>query len=53
MLERIAEALEIDTLELFSVRPYPAESLKQLHEGIILDFQRILNGKLQNLDDTK
>jgi len=38
MLERIANALEFDSPELFSVGPFPAEALKSFHEGVIADI---------------
>jgi transcriptional regulator with XRE-family HTH domain len=37
MIERIAEALEIDAPELFSMKSIPIESLKGLH-GAVLGF---------------
>jgi transcriptional regulator with XRE-family HTH domain len=50
MLEKIAEALEIDTLELFSVRPYPADTLKRLYTEILESYQSILNEKISFLE---
>lgn len=35
MLERIANALEIDSPQLFSMEAYPIESIKQLQKGIL------------------
>jgi len=49
MLERIAQALEIDTTELFSVKPLPEDSLKKLHKAVLLDFEKILTKKLKEL----
>jgi transcriptional regulator with XRE-family HTH domain len=51
MLERIAEALEIDTPELFSIQSYPADSLKQLHKDLLSGFQDLLDSKLKKLEE--
>jgi transcriptional regulator with XRE-family HTH domain len=51
MLERIAEALEIDAPELFSTQSYPADSLKQLHKDFLSDIQDILASKLKKLEE--
>jgi transcriptional regulator with XRE-family HTH domain len=47
MLERLAAALGMDTPELFSMSAIPAESIKQLHESVLKDFEKIINGKLR------
>ena len=49
MLERIAEALVMDTIELFSVKPLPEDSIKKLHKDILLDFEKIISKKLEKL----
>jgi len=49
MLERIAEALEMDTTELFSVKPLPEDSLKKLHKAVLQDFEKIITKKLKEL----
>jgi transcriptional regulator with XRE-family HTH domain len=49
MLERIASALLIDTTELFSVKPLPEDSLKKLHKTVLLDFEKVITKKLQEL----
>jgi len=38
MIERIAESLEIDSPELFSMQSIPEESLKELHKSVIGDI---------------
>lgn len=54
MIERIAEALEIDSPELFSMRSIPAESLKELHKLVIEDVSNAFNtsilGRLKDLN---
>ena len=49
MMERIAEALTIDTIELFSVKPIPEDSLKKLHKAVLLDFEKIITKKMKEL----
>ena len=49
MMERIASALLIDTTELFSVKPLPEDSLKKLHKAVLLDFEKVITKKLQEL----
>jgi transcriptional regulator with XRE-family HTH domain len=49
MLERIAEALAIDTIELFSIKPLPDDSIKKLHKAVLLDFEKIIRKKLKEL----
>ena len=49
MMERIAKALTIDTIELFSIKPLPEDSLKKLHKAVLLDFEKIITKKLKEL----
>jgi len=49
MMERIAEALEIDTTELFSTKPLPEDSIKKLHKAVLLDFKKVIATKLKEL----
>ncbi|MCL2720429.1 MAG: helix-turn-helix domain-containing protein [Treponema sp.] len=49
MLERLAEALEFDTTDLFSVKPLPGDSIKKLHKSVLLDFEKIISKKLKEL----
>jgi len=49
MLERIAEALEVDTTELFSVNPLSEDSIKKLHKSVLKDFEKIITKKLKEL----
>ena len=49
MMERIAEALLIDTTELFSIKPLSEDSLKKLHKSVLLDFEKIITKKLKEL----
>jgi transcriptional regulator with XRE-family HTH domain len=49
MLERIAEALSMDTTELFSVQSLPADSVRNLHKSILTEFQKVVERKLKEL----
>ena len=49
MLERIAEALNMDTTELFSSEPLPGDSIKKLHKSILTEFQKVVEKKLKEL----
>ena len=40
MLERIAEALEFDSSDLFSVGPFPVEAINQFREGVKADVDK-------------
>ena len=43
MLEKIAEALQIDTLELFSMKPIPVDiSIEKLRKDILIDVSSAL-----------
>ena len=49
MLERIAEALHMDTTELFSVKSLPGDSIKKLYKSILADFQKVVDKKLKEI----
>jgi transcriptional regulator with XRE-family HTH domain len=49
MMERIAKALTIDTIELFSIKPLPEASIKKLHKAVLLDFEKIITKKMKEL----
>jgi len=49
MMERIAQALEIDTIELFSTKQLPEDIIRKLHKAVLLDFKKIIEKKLQEL----
>ena len=39
MLERIAEALEMDSPQLFSMNSFPTEAIKLFQEGLLNDIE--------------
>ena len=45
MLERIAQALEFDSWELFSAGPYSAEAIQRFQDGLKADIEE----RLENL----
>lgn len=53
MLEKIAFALKIDTPELFSMKSVQTDSIKQLHETILMEIEGLISDciseKLENL----
>ena len=49
MLERIAKALRMDTIELFSVQSLPAESIRILQKSVLQEFNEIVEKKLKEL----
>jgi transcriptional regulator with XRE-family HTH domain len=46
MLERIAEALEIDAPELFSMPPSPAGTLRKLQGAVLADIEQAIGETL-------
>ena len=40
MMERLALALEIDNLDLFSPPPFPKETLRRLQEAVLADLEK-------------
>ena len=42
VLDRIAEALNIETYELFAVPPSPQDALEQLHKAIVKDIGQVV-----------
>jgi transcriptional regulator with XRE-family HTH domain len=52
MLEKIAQALEIDTPELFTAQPFETYSIKKQYKAILLDFEKIILARLSELEDS-
>jgi transcriptional regulator with XRE-family HTH domain len=54
MIEKIAEALQIDTLELFSVQPIPVdETLKNLKKEILAEVEKLVSSRLKNFSENR
>jgi len=47
MLERIAEALEIDSPQLFSMESFPSEIIRQFQEEIIEDLKTAVSAAIE------
>jgi transcriptional regulator with XRE-family HTH domain len=47
MLERLANALDIEAHRLFSVAPTPEEALERLHQSIVADIRQEITGMKQ------
>jgi transcriptional regulator with XRE-family HTH domain len=50
MLERIANALEIDSPELFSMKAFPLEYIKKYQELVLADVEVAINGRVKELE---
>ena len=46
MLKSLAQALEIDILELFSIEPIKLSEKKNIKDAILMDIDRILTARL-------
>jgi transcriptional regulator with XRE-family HTH domain len=42
MLDRLATALEIETFELFIVKPSPEDAMERLHDTLVSNIERIV-----------
>jgi len=49
MLERIAQALEFDSAELFYAGPYSAEAIKRFQEGLKADIEERLDDLFKSI----
>ena len=49
MLERIAEALCMDTTELFSAQSIPGDSIRKLHKSVLIEFEMVVEKMLSEL----
>ena len=43
MLERIAKALEIETYELFKVKPSPEDAMERFHDTLVRNIERLVS----------
>ncbi|MCL2294789.1 MAG: helix-turn-helix transcriptional regulator [Spirochaetes bacterium] len=46
MIERIAAALNIDPPDLFSKKAYSVDLIKDFHESVLSDFEKVLNKQI-------
>jgi hypothetical protein len=46
----MAEALRVDAPELFSTKEYPSESVSQLHENMMCQFDKFLRAAVKKIE---
>jgi transcriptional regulator with XRE-family HTH domain len=51
MIERIAEMLRVDAPELFSTKNYPSESVSQIHEKLMHQFDEFLKAAVKEIEN--
>jgi transcriptional regulator with XRE-family HTH domain len=51
MLERIAEALNIDPPDLFSKKTHSVEIIKAFHESVLSGFNEVLENRIKEFKD--
>jgi transcriptional regulator with XRE-family HTH domain len=51
MLDRIARALDVDSLQLFSKKQPEEEFIQKLRENIIADIKKVIDDRLKELRD--
>ena len=50
MIERLAKALNIDAPKLFSMKNYPSESVSQIHENLLSQFDKFLRAAVIEIE---
>ena len=53
MLERIADALRVDTTQLFSKKPEEEEFIRAFCEHLVSDIEQVIANRLKELKDNK
>jgi transcriptional regulator with XRE-family HTH domain len=51
MLERLAQALEIDSPELFSMEPMQMAAVRKLRKDISTDIEAVISGRLKDFEE--
>jgi hypothetical protein len=51
MLERLAQALEIDSPELFSMEPMQMAAVRKLRKDISTDIEAVISGRLNDFEE--
>ena len=49
MLDRLAEALGIETYELFIVKPSPEDAMGRLHDSLVRNIERIVDEAVEKV----
>ncbi|MDR3199845.1 MAG: helix-turn-helix transcriptional regulator [Spirochaetales bacterium] len=50
MLERIAAALEIDSPELFSMKAFPSQTIREFQQLVLSDMEQVIAGRLKDMN---
>jgi transcriptional regulator with XRE-family HTH domain len=50
MIERIAFALDIDSVQLFSMEPFQIDSIKKLQKDILSDLEKKISNRFKGLN---
>lgn len=53
VLERIARALKIDPVELFSMTCYPVEELRTFHKSVLEAYEQTLKNQITKFFESK
>jgi transcriptional regulator with XRE-family HTH domain len=53
MLDRLANALEIEAYELFIVKPSPEDSMERLHNTLVGNIERVITEAVEKAIDSK
>ncbi|GHV73170.1 hypothetical protein AGMMS49940_04720 [Spirochaetia bacterium] len=51
MLERLAQALEIDSPQLFSMEPMQMAAVRKLRKDISADIEAVISGRLNDFEE--
>ena len=50
MIERIAAALNVNPPDLFSIRTHSVNVIKDFHESVLSDFEKVLNKNIKDFE---
>jgi transcriptional regulator with XRE-family HTH domain len=53
MIEKIAQALDVESPMLFSTHAVPARSVEKLHKSILMDIEKVIADRLQEYEETQ
>jgi len=49
MIERLAQALQIEATSLFSIADYPTEPVSEIHENLLSEFDKFLRSAAKQI----
>ena len=53
MLDRLAKALNIETYQLFIVKPSPEDAMERLHDTLVNNIERVVGEAVEKAIDLK